>query len=222
MRATASVTFQFTRLLADGIRLFATAIPIKVVLASYGVNASYWAIVLVLGVAMVFYTFVGGVRAVVWVDAIQMLWYVLGGLVVVVALADAAAVRLVRRRRRRSTSSSCLDFSSDPLTGGFPFLAAFFGGALLAMASHGVDQLIVQRLMSTRDVRAAQKALMASGVVVFLQFAFFLFIGVLMWAFYEAAVPTARLPRVGWGSATRTSCSRTSSSTSCRRACPVS
>ena len=89
MRATASVTFQFTRLLADGIRLFATAIPIKVVLASYGVNASYWVIVLVLGIAMVFYTFVGGVRAVVWVDAIQMLWYVLGGVVVVVALLQA-------------------------------------------------------------------------------------------------------------------------------------
>ncbi|MFI7676523.1 sodium:solute symporter [Actinophytocola sp. NPDC049390] len=189
MRATASVTFQFTRLLADGIRLFATAIPIKVVLAAYGVHASYWAIVIVLGIAMVFYTFVGGVRAVVWVDAIQMLWYVLGGIIVVVALANALPSGWFGDAVAAS-KFQLFDFSSDPLTGGFPFLAAFFGGALLAMASHGVDQLIVQRLMSTRDVRAAQKALVASGVVVFLQFAFFLFIGVMMWAFYAAAVPT--------------------------------
>jgi SSS family transporter len=189
MRATASVTFQFTRLLADGIRLFATAIPIKVVLASYGVDASYWVIVAVLGIAMVFYTFVGGVRAVVWVDAIQMLWYVLGGIVVVVALAGALPSGWFGDAMDAS-KFQLFDFSSDPLTGGFPFLAAFFGGALLAMASHGVDQLIVQRLMSTRDVRAAQKALIASGVVVFFQFAFFLVIGVMMWAFYKAAVPT--------------------------------
>jgi solute:Na+ symporter, SSS family len=202
MRATASVTFQVTRLLADGIRLFATAIPIKVVLASYGVHASYWAIVIVLGIAMVVYTFVGGVRAVVWVDAIQMLWYVLGGLVVVVALLRAVPSGWFGSALDAS-KFQILDFSSDPLTGGFPFLAAFFGGALLAMASHGVDQLIVQRLMSTGDLRAARKALVASGLVVFLQFAFFLFIGVLMWVFYAAAAPTDPVADGGLGLANK-------------------
>ncbi len=202
MRATASVTFQFTRLLADGIRLFATAIPIKVVLASYGINASYWAIVIVLGIAMVFYTFVGGVRAVVWVDAIQMLWYVLGGIIVVIALAGALPSGWFGDAVDAS-KFQLFDFSSDPVTGSFPFVAAFFGGALLAMASHGVDQLIVQRLMSTRDVRAAQKALIASGVVVFLQFAFFLVIGVMMWAFYAAAVPTDPVADGGLGLANK-------------------
>jgi SSS family solute:Na+ symporter len=190
MRATASVTFQFTRLLADGIRLFATSIPIKVVLDSFGVDAPYWVIIAVLGVAMLFYTFVGGVRAVVWVDAIQMLWYILGGLIVIIALANA----LPDGWFDRATDAgkwTLFDFSSNPITGaGFPFLAAFFGGMLLSMASHGADQLIVQRLMSTRDAREAQKALIASGVVVLLQFAFFLVIGVMMWAFYNAAVPT--------------------------------
>jgi solute:Na+ symporter, SSS family len=189
MRATASVTFQFTRLLADGIRLFATAIPIKVVLASYGIDASYLAIVAVLGIAMVFYTFVGGVRAVVWVDAIQMLWYVIGGIIVIVALAGALPDGWFGDAMD-ANKFQLFDFDSDALTGSFPFVAAFFGGAMLAMASHGVDQLIVQRLMATRDLRAAQKALTASGVVVLLQFAFFLVIGVMMWAFYDAAVPT--------------------------------
>lgn len=193
MRATASVTFQFTRLLADGIRLFATAIPIKVVLASFGVDASYWAIIAVLGLAMLAYTFVGGVRAVVWVDAIQLLWYLTGGIIVIVALAGA----LPDGWFDRATDAgkwTLFDFSGNPITGaGFPFLAAFFGGMLLSMASHGADQLIVQRLMATKDTRAAQKALITSGVVVLLQFALFLVIGVLMWAFYAGAAPTTGL-----------------------------
>jgi solute:Na+ symporter, SSS family len=190
MRATASVTFQFTRLLADGIRLFATAIPIKVVLASFGVSASYWAIIIVLGIAMLAYTFIGGVRAVVWVDAIQMIWYVIGGLIVLIALLNALPDGWFGKATD-ANKWKLFDFSSDPITGaGFPFLAAFFGGMLLSMASHGADQLIVQRLMSTRDAREARKALIASGFVVFLQFAFFLVIGVMMWAFYNGVAPT--------------------------------
>jgi SSS family solute:Na+ symporter len=193
MRATASVTFQFTRLLADGIRLFATAIPIKVVLAAFGVNASYWVIVVVLGVAMLAYTFIGGVRAVVWVDAIQMLWYVIGGIIVIVALATALPAGWFDRAAD-ANKWNLFDFTSNPVTGaGFPFLAAFLGGTLLSMASHGADQLIVQRLMATRDVRGARRALITSGFVVLLQFAFFLVIGVMMWAFYDAAAPTTGL-----------------------------
>ncbi|GLZ34776.1 sodium:solute symporter [Lentzea sp. NBRC 105346] len=192
MRATASVTFLFTRLLADGIRLFATAIPIKVVLAAYGVSAGYWTIVVVLGLAMVFYSFFGGVRAVVWVDAIQMLWYVLGGVGVIWVLAGKLPDGWFGKAFD-ANKFQILDFTSSPLTGAYPFLAAFFGGALLSMASHGADQLIVQRLMATRDVKASQKALIASGVVVFLQFAFFLFIGVMMWAFYKGVDPVKDL-----------------------------
>ena len=210
MRATASVTFQFTRLLADGIRLFATAIPIKVVLASYGINASYWAIVIVLGIAMVFYTFVGGVRAVVWVDAIQMLWYVLGGVIVVVALAgslpdgwfgdaigrlEVPAVRLLLRRADRQLPVRRRVLRRRDAGDG---LARRRPADRAAADGHP-------------GLRAAQKALIASGVVVFLQFAFFLFIGVMMWAFYQAAVPTDPASPAGSGWATRTSCSRTSS-----------
>ncbi|TWP51190.1 sodium:solute symporter [Lentzea tibetensis] len=192
MRATASVTFLFTRLLADGIRLFATAIPIKVVLAAYGVTAGYWEIVVVLGLAMVLYSFFGGVRAVVWVDAIQMLWYVLGGVAVIAVLAGKLPDGWLGKAFD-ANKFQVFDFSSSALTGAYPFVAAFFGGALLSMASHGADQLIVQRLMATKDVKASQKALIASGFVVFLQFAFFLFIGVMMWAFYAGVDPVKGL-----------------------------
>jgi solute:Na+ symporter, SSS family len=192
LQSTASVTFLLTRLLADGLRLFATAIPVKVVLAAYGVTASYWTIVLVLGIAMVVYTFLGGVRAVVWVDAIQMLWYVLGAVAVIVVLSgklpDGWFAKAVD-----ADKFQLFDVGSSPLTSPYNLLTALVGGAVLSMASHGADQLIVQRLMATRDVRAGQKALIASGVVVFLQFAMFLFIGVMLWAFYNAANPVKDL-----------------------------
>lgn len=193
IQSTASVTFLFTRLLADGLRLFATAIPIKVVLAELGMpDVSYWWIVVALGIAMVVYSYFGGVRAVVWVDAIQMLWYVLGAVVVIVALAgklpdgwfgsavDAGKFQL-------------FDLSSPMMSNPYALVTAVIGGAVLSMSSHGADQLIVQRLMATRDVKASQKALIGSGVVVFFQFALFLFIGVLLWAFYQGASPTKSL-----------------------------
>ncbi len=192
LQGTASVTFLLTRLLADGVRLFATAIPIKVVLAAYGVDAAYWQIVAVLGVAMVVYTFFGGVRAVVWVDAIQMLWYVVGGLAVIVVLSGklpdgwlGAAVD--------AGKTQLLDFSSGPLSNPYAFITAVLGGAVLSMASHGADQLIVQRLMACNDVKQSQKALIASGVVVFLQFGLFLFIGTMLWSFYKGLDPVGDL-----------------------------
>ncbi|UVS81150.1 sodium:solute symporter [Actinokineospora sp. UTMC 2448] len=192
LQGTASVTFLLTRLLADGVRLFATAIPIKVVLDAYGVDAAYWQIVAVLGVAMVVYTFFGGVRAVVWVDAIQMLWYVVGGVAVIVVLSGklpdgwfGAAVD--------AGKTQLLDFGSAPVSNAYAFITAVLGGAVLSMASHGADQLIVQRLMACNDVRASQKALIASGVVVFLQFALFLFIGTMLWSFYKGLDPVSEL-----------------------------
>jgi SSS family transporter len=192
LQATASVTFLVTRLLADGVRLFATAIPIKIVLKEYGVTAAYWQIVAALGVAMVVYTFFGGVRAVVWVDAIQLLWYIVGGVAVVVVLADrlpsgwlGAAVD--------AGKTQLFDFASAPASNQYAFVTAILGGAVLSMATHGADQLIVQRLMACNDVRASQKALIASGVVVFLQFGLFLFIGTMLWSFYKGLNPVRDL-----------------------------
>jgi SSS family transporter len=192
LQGTASVTFLITRLLADGLRLFATAIPVKVVLASYGITTSYWTIVLVLGIAMVFYSFLGGVRAVVWVDAIQMVWYILGAIAVIVVLSGKLPDGWFGKAVD-ADKFQLFDLTSNPLTSQYALLTALIGGAVLSMASHGADQLIVQRLMATKDVRASQKALIASGVVVFLQFALFLFIGVMLWAFYNAANPVKDL-----------------------------
>ena len=140
LQGTASVTFLITRLLADGLRLFATAIPVKVVLEAFGISLSYWQIVLVLSVFTVIYTYLGGIKAVVWVDAIQMGIYVAGAVV-------AAAVLATRLPADWASPAwdqgkfQVLDFSSSVVTEQYSFVTAVVGGAVFAMASHGADQL---------------------------------------------------------------------------------
>jgi Na+/proline symporter len=76
------------------------------------------------------------------------------------------------------------------LDGGFGspswVLTGLVGGAFLSMASHGVDHLIVQRLLAARSLGDARKALLTSGVVVVFQFALFLCVGMGLFVFYHA------------------------------------
>lgn len=188
LQGTASLTFLVTRLLADGVRLFATAIPLKIVLEAFGVSMAYWQIILVVAVVTVLYTYVGGIRAVVWVDVAQMLLYV-GGAILVIgvlvnamptggfgAIADAGKLQV-------------LDFSANVLASPYSFVTAIVGGAIFSMASHGSDQLMVQRLLACRDLGESRKALIGSAVVVGIQFALFLGVGALLWGFYSGASP---------------------------------
>ncbi|WP_019811274.1 sodium:solute symporter [Saccharomonospora halophila] len=190
MQGTASVTFLVTRLLADGVRLFATAIPVKMVLAALGLDVSYWVIIAAIAVVAVLYTYLGGIRAVIWVDVVQMGIYVVGAVAAVFVLAgrlpDGWFPALVDEGKFR-----LFDFSSNILTSQYAFLTAVVGGALFAMASHGADQLMVQRLLACRTVRDSQKAVIASGVVVFFQFALFLVVGAMLWSFHDGADPSA-------------------------------
>ncbi|MBQ6641486.1 MAG: sodium:solute symporter [Saccharopolyspora sp.] len=188
LQGTASVTFLITRLLADGLRLFATAIPVKVMLDAFGLQFSYWQIVLVLSIITVIYTYLGGIKAVVWVDAIQMLVYVAGA----VLTAGVLSTRLPGNWASTAWSEGkfqLLDFGSSVVTEQYAFITAVLGGAVFAMASHGADQLMVQRLLSCRNLRESQLALIGSGVVVALQFALFLFIGTMLWSFHGGAAP---------------------------------
>jgi SSS family transporter len=187
-RRFTSAIFMVTRLLADSVRLFATAIPLALITGwPYSVSIA------VIGVLTVIYTYFGGIKAVVWVDAVQMGLYLLGAVVALGAvqvlvpggwgetLADA----------RAAGKLGVIDLSFD-LRVTYTLWAGVLGGAVFTMASHGTDQLIVQRLLTCRDLRSAQKALVGSGVVVVLQFALFLLVGLGLWAFYggrEFAVP---------------------------------
>lgn len=186
MQGTASVTFLVTRLLADGLRLFATAIPVKLVLSGVGINASYWVIILVIAAIAVIYTYLGGIKAVIWVDAIQLGIYIVGAICAVFVLAGKLDSGWFGSAFDEG-KFQLFDFSSNPLTQQYAFVTAIVGGALFAMASHGADQLMVQRLLACRNVRDSQKAVIASGVVVFFQFALFLLIGAMLWSLYNGA-----------------------------------
>ncbi len=179
-RRFTSGVFMVTRLLADSVRLFATAIPLALI-----TGWPYPASILVIGVLTVIYTYVGGIRAVVWVDALQMGLYMFGAFVAIVALHEfvPGGWGAILSAASDAGKLQVLDWSFDPGIA-YTFWAGLFGGAFLSMASHGTDQLIVQRLLTCRTAGDSQKALVGSGVVVILQFALFLLVGLGLWSFY--------------------------------------
>ena len=191
MRVAASLTFLVTRLLADGVRLFATAIPIKVIAAGAGLEVSYAAIIVAIGVVTVAYTFVGGLRAVVWMDVVQLGIYVGGALVAVGLLLGDVPADWWRTATAAGKTGvidlglglSFAEWIASPYTLG----VAVLGGAAFSMASHGTDQLVVQRLLACRSLRDGQWALVGSGVAVVAQFALFLLVGLLLWSYYGGA-----------------------------------
>lgn len=180
-RRSASGVFMVTRLLADSVRLFATAIPLALV-----TGWSYPASILVIGAATLLYTYYGGIRAVVWVDVLQMALYVAGGLValLLLQLAIDGGWPAILESAGAAGKLQVLDFRPSASVA-YTFWAGLIGGGFLSMASHGTDQLIVQRLLACRDLGGARRALIGSGVAVTIQFALFLLVGLGLWVFYE-------------------------------------
>jgi len=179
-RRFTSGVFMVTRLLADSVRLFLTAIPLAMI-----TGWPYPISIAVIGVVTLAYTYFGGIRAVVWVDALQMGLYLVGAACAVIVLQGVIDGGWGAALSSASAAGKLtwLDFSLDPAVP-YTFWAGLIGGGFLSMASHGTDQLIVQRLLTCKDLRAAQKALIGSGVVVIVQFAIFLMVGIGLWAFY--------------------------------------
>jgi Na+/proline symporter len=170
-----------TRLLADSVRLFATAIPLALI-----TGWPYPVSIAVIGVLTLVYTYIGGIKAVVWVDALQMGLYMVGA---VVAIAMLQALVPGGWGEILSSGSAAgkmavLDFSFD-LALPYTFWAGLVGGAFLTMGSHGTDQLLVQRLLTCRNLKASQRALVGSAFGVMVQFVLFLAVGLGLWVFYE-------------------------------------
>jgi SSS family transporter len=178
-RRFASVMFLVTRALGDSVRVFAASIPIALLS-----GLPYWQSILITGLVTLAYTYWGGLRAVVWVDVIQLVLYISGGVVAVILLGG------LLEGGWSAALASLPEGKTDVLhfEGGFAdgrwILTGLVGGAFLSMASHGTDQLIVQRLLTCRDLRSSQRALVGSGIVVIAQFAIFLVLGLGLWAFY--------------------------------------
>ena len=185
-RRFASGVFLFTRLAADGVRLFATAIPLQLI-----ADISYPAAIILLALVALFYTYAGGVRGVIWVDAGQMVVYFGGALTAAIilvsgsegGLSGALSLSIANGKTEILTLGLTRDFFQQPYT----LIAGILGGGFLSMASHGTDQLIVQRVLTTKSLRAGQKALIGSGVVIIVQFALFLVVGLLLFDHYHGA-----------------------------------
>lgn len=185
VRSLASATFVITRTLADGLRLYLAAVVMQ-----FMFDCTLATAVISVGIATVVYTVIGGIKAVVWTDAIQFLVYMSGAVIAFVLLGQQVDGGLAQTfgteamQERLRVFDFGWDFSSP-----FTFWAGLIGGAVLSIGSHGVDQLIVQRYLCARSQRDAQKALLWSGPVVLVQFAIFLLLGLGLSTFYAQNPP---------------------------------
>ncbi|HET8622911.1 MAG TPA: sodium:solute symporter [Gemmatimonadales bacterium] len=176
-RRLLSVVFLVTRFLADGVRIFAGAIPLALI--------SGWSIpgaIVVMGLVTLVYTFFGGLKAVVWADVLQLAVYIAGGVAaLVIGLELAGGPRVALAAAAAAGKLRLIDPTPSP-TAPYTLIGGVIGGAMLSAASHGTDHLIVQRLLATRSLGAARVALIGSGLVVFLQFLLFLAVGIAVWS----------------------------------------
>jgi SSS family solute:Na+ symporter len=181
VKTLAAVIFLITRSLADGIRLFATALVIAVVT---GVPVPW--VVVVLGAAMIVYTVRGGVSAVIWTDVVQMFVYIAGAAAVAIALLGRieGGWPAVVAAGTAAGKFAIFDLSMDP-SRAYTLWAGILGGVALTLATHGTDQFLVQRLLSARSATEAARGLILSGFIVFAQFIVFLCIGVMLFVYYQ-------------------------------------
>ncbi len=187
-RRFASVTFMATRAFGDSVRVFATAIPIGLIIGpALPAHLVGPVSILILGAFTLVYTYHGGMRAVVWTDVLQTGVYLLGGVGAIWLLGDGVPGGWSAILERAGTAGKLRLVDLSPVIDRPHTLwAGLLGGGFLAMASHGADQLIVQRLLAASSLRDARRSLIGSGIVVIAQFAMFLFIGIGLWAYYEA------------------------------------
>jgi SSS family transporter len=184
---TASL-FLLMRPLAEGVRVFAASLVLTAVISGPLAGVPHlwaWSVIIV-GALTLVYTFEGGIAAVIWTDLIQLIIYVVGSLVAawqLVHMVPGGWATIVSEAAAAG-KLQVLSFSWD-LSVPFTFWAGLLGGTFLTMASHGTDQLLVQRLLACKNVRDSQKALILSGVVVFAQFVLFLGVGLMLFAYYR-------------------------------------
>ena len=189
MREAAAITFMVTRSLAEGVRISAIG---KVVSVAFG-TGNRISILIVTALTLV-YTFEGGMRAVIWTDCAQFVLYLTGSIAAFLLLLHKIPggwPHVVQSAAAAGDKLSVFDFTFS-LTRTYTFWSGLIGGTFLTMASHGTDQTMVQRLLAARNERDAKKALLASGVVIFIQFALYLVLGVMLFVFaHYASTPLA-------------------------------
>jgi solute:Na+ symporter, SSS family len=192
LRSLTAGLFLITRAAAEGVRVYAVSIVVGIALGT-GQVAS---IALITALTLI-YTFEGGLAAVIWTDVIQTVIYIAGTIVGVFTILHLVpgGWPAIHSLAAATGRLRVFDFAPDfwkPYT----FWAGVVGGTFLTTASHGTDQLIVQRLLAARSQRQSVAALLSSGVAILFQFALFLIVGVMLFAYY-------RVPSANFGKADR-------------------
>ncbi|MEM6472128.1 MAG: sodium:solute symporter [Planctomycetota bacterium] len=180
-KRVAAAIFLVARNSGDALRLFLTAVVLE---AMFDLSIG-WSIALI-GSLTIGYTLFGGMKAVVWNDCLQLLVYMLGGGLIVFVIAGRLSEGFdsVIEFGAKTGKFQLLDLEWD-LSNPFTLWAGLIGGVFLSLGTHGVDQMLVQRYLAARSRRHASSALIASGIVICIQFAFFLFLGVALAAYYH-------------------------------------
>jgi solute:Na+ symporter, SSS family len=196
LRTVTAGLFLLTRAAAEGVRVYAVSIVVSIALGT-GEVAS----IAIITLLTLIYTFEGGLAAVIWTDVVQTFIYVGGTLVGLITILHLVPGGWGSVQAIAGGLHKFQVFDASVVTH-WPYLnfakpytlwAGIIGGAFLTTASHGTDQLIVQRLLAARNQRQSALALLSSGVAVFFQFGLFLFVGLMLFAYYQ--VPSASFGR---------------------------
>lgn len=186
IRKLTASTFLVLRALAEGVRVFAISIVIAIVLGT-GEMAS----IIVILILTLIYTYEGGMTAVIWTDVVQMLLYVAGAVLSLYALLHQipGGWAHVVETAAPLGKFQIFDFRLGPPNEFFARTYSFWGGVLggcfLTTASHGTEQLIVQRLLASGSERQSRAALFGSWIVIATQFTLFLVVGVCLFTLYR-------------------------------------
>src|SRR5437879_6552240 len=189
LRSLTAGLFLVTRAAAEGVRVYAVSIVVAIALGT-GEIAS----IAIITALTLIYTFEGGLAAVIWTDVVQTVIYIGGTLVGLFTILHLVpgGWPAIHSLAAGAGKLRVFDFTPDfwrPYT----FWAGIIGGTFLTTASHGTDQLIVQRLLAARGQRQSVTALLSSGIAIFFQFGLFLIVGIMLWAFYQ--VPSSNFGR---------------------------
>ena len=190
LRSLTAGLFLLTRAAAEGVRVYAVSIVVSIALGT-GEVAS----IAIITALTVIYTFEGGLAAVIWTDVVQTAIYVGGTLVGLVTILHLVpgGWPAIHAAAAGAGKLQIFDFRTSFLIP-YTFWAGLIGGTFFTTASHGTDQLIVQRLLAARGQKQSATALISSGVAVLFQFALFLMVGIMLWAYYRVPSTVFRTP----------------------------
>jgi solute:Na+ symporter, SSS family len=192
LRLLTSGLFLLTRAAAEGVRVYAVSIVVSIALGT-GEIAS----IAIITALTLIYTFEGGLAAVIWTDVVQTGIYVIGTLLGIATIVHYVPGGWAHIHQIAAASGKLrvFDFTLS-FCKPYTFWAGLIGGAFLTTASHGTDQLIVQRLLAARGEKQSVTALLSSGAAILFQFGLFLLLGIMLFAYYM-------LPSAHFGKADR-------------------